>query len=659
MKRRGLAFLGVWLCVMLVLGVWSTGLAGARVETITFTVTFSVVNGAWDDDTTADKVVKLSRRADEDLILVLSEDQIPAVGHKPDEGCSAGDWDVVPTTEMVVSHDAAYIYTYAQTGKKHAKVTKDPVPQTLIYTGKDQELVSAGTAENGTMVYGISGNNLPPAEWSSSIPKKTEAGKYIVWFKAKADEGYLDSAARCCNAEIQNAAMTVSAEDVSVPYDGKAHTITVSVTVPAGGAVIKYGRAAGACDLDTPPAITDAGKLTVYYLVTAANYSDVAGSADVEITKVKAVITSPPAAKVGLVAGDQAQELVTAGTAEGGTMRYALGTDDKTAPAAGWNTAIPAGKDAGTYYVWYCAKGDANHLDSDAACVLVTIAEPAPTPTPPPSGRVLPKLEPKGDNALKLSWTKMNNVDGYDIYFIDCHKIFKSTPTASVGADVSEYVFKGLKKQSMHKACVRAYVMENGVKSYVSERMDVHSIVGGSSEDYTVPAKVRVKDLTLAVGGRQKINPTIVGKEKGKKVLSHNDGKIWYISLDPSVATVSADGTVRAAKEGSAKILVIACNGEKATVKVTVGQGLDKLSFGKKKYTVKAGKTIDLYKLLKISPKNAVVSLKWKSGDRKIATVDENGVVTGVKKGTVTITVTDTASGKSATVKIQVKKAKK
>ena len=85
-----------------------------------------------------------------------------------------------------------------------------------------------------------------------------------------------------------------------------------------------------------------------------------------------------------------------------------------------------------------------------------------------------------------------------------------------------------------------------------------------------------------------------------------------------------------------------------------------KLSFGKKKkLTVIEGETIDLFKLLKIDPKNAVVDLKWKSSGKKTATVDENGVVTGLKKGTVTITVKDAVSGLEATVKIQVKKAKK
>ena len=71
-----------------------------------------------------------------------------------------------------------------------------------------------------------------------------------------------------------------------------------------------------------------------------------------------------PKAKIGLVYNGTMQELITAGSAEGGQMQYALGKDSRTAPSAGWSTAIPKAMDAGTYYVWYKVAGDENHNDS-------------------------------------------------------------------------------------------------------------------------------------------------------------------------------------------------------------------------------------------------------------------------------------------------------
>ena len=82
--------------------------------------------------------------------------------------------------------------------------------------------------------------------------------------------------------------------------------------------------------------------------------------------------TTVPTAK-DLTANGSAQELVTAGEAEGGEMQYALGTDAVSNPTSGWSTAVPTGTDPGDYYVWYKIVGDSAHIDSTAACVKAHI----------------------------------------------------------------------------------------------------------------------------------------------------------------------------------------------------------------------------------------------------------------------------------------------
>ena len=75
------------------------------------------------------------------------------------------------------------------------------------------------------------------------------------------------------------------------------------------------------------------------------------------------------------------QPLVTAGTAEKGVMQYAIGADDKNAPATGWSENIPKGKDAGDYYVWYRASDKEDKDVSDPECVKARINEKAVTIT--------------------------------------------------------------------------------------------------------------------------------------------------------------------------------------------------------------------------------------------------------------------------------------
>ena len=102
---------------------------------IKYTVTFKVENGEWDDGGSEDKVVTLSREEAEDLLLLLKNEDIPAVGNKPSNGFKAGGWDTAPRTDLVISEDKTYTYTYAQ---------KASISQTVTFK------VENGTWSDGT-----------------------------------------------------------------------------------------------------------------------------------------------------------------------------------------------------------------------------------------------------------------------------------------------------------------------------------------------------------------------------------------------------------------------------------------------------------------------------------------------------------------------------
>ncbi len=78
-----------------------------------------------------------------------------------------------------------------------ATVTRAPAANNLTYTGSAQKLVTAGEATGGEMQYALGDNatTAPDASaFTASIPAKTDAGTYYVWYKVKGDENHSDAA---------------------------------------------------------------------------------------------------------------------------------------------------------------------------------------------------------------------------------------------------------------------------------------------------------------------------------------------------------------------------------------------------------------------------------------------------------------------------------
>lgn len=119
---------------------------------------------------------------------------------------------------------------------------------------------------------------------------------------------------------------------------------------------------------------------------------------------------------------------------------------------------------------------------------------------------------------------------------------------------------------------------------------------------------------------------------------------VTWTSSDETVATVDASGVVTGVAAGTATITVtsVADNTKTATCTVTVttvavtGVSVDATA------SVGVGETTTL--TATVSPNNATnKNVTWESSDNTVATVDANGVVTGVAAGTATITATSVA----------------
>ena len=184
--------------------------------------------------------------------------------------------------------------------------------------------------------------------------------------------------------------------------------------------------------------------------------------------------------------------------------------------------------------------------------------------------------------------------------------------------------------------------LEPGKIAVLSVDMNPSIPVTGVSLDKT--------SLSLNVGKTATLTATVTPSNATDKSVS------WK-SSNTSVATVSSSGVVTGVKAGSATITVTTNDGGKtATCAVTVnattvavtGVSLDKTSL-----SVDVGKTATL--TATVTPSNATdKSVSWKSSNTSVATVSSSGVVTGVKAGSATITVTTNDGGKTATCAVTV-----
>lgn len=170
-------------------------------QSISYTVTFKVVNGSWNDGTTADRIVNLNGYEGDTLKLTV--DQIPAAGSYPDDTFMAGSWNTVPTADVVITADTTYTYTYAAKGQ--AVVSTSPSANDITYDGSAHALVSGGSSTGGSMQYafGNDASTAPSDGWSSSVPSATDTGIYYVWYMASGDDTHVDSAPACVSVTIQ------------------------------------------------------------------------------------------------------------------------------------------------------------------------------------------------------------------------------------------------------------------------------------------------------------------------------------------------------------------------------------------------------------------------------------------------------------------------
>lgn len=270
-------------------------------------------------------------------------------------------------------------------------------------------------------------------------------------------------------------------------------------------------------------------------------------------------------------------------------------------------------------------------------------------------------------------------VEGYITYNKECLELINSTLSAG-GASDSKFTVTDISKKKGDVLATFTFKVRNSIPETETRTQAIsfkHIIVADSTGDSTEVklenkdyARIEIlptvtdiiitpREATIEVGEKA----TLTAEVKPDEVANKN---VKWISSNDSIATVE-NGIVTGIKEGNVTITAITESGNKrAEAKITVKKSQNsnptddtkkddnKQDDSKKddnttvnvtgvKVTpinskIVVGKSVTL--IATISPENATnKNLKWVSSDEKIATVTQNGVVTGVAEGTVEISV--------------------
>ena len=311
------------------------------------------------------------------------------------------------TGELIVKDTGSITVTAERTVPNYATVTDiwtftvEPKPVTAevviadkTYDGNTSATVTSVGVKDGDLVntsdsITITGLTAEFEDANAGTNKTVTLKRSNLGFTITADASkYAVSIPATAQADITPRAVTVtvtlSDHDLDTDasgdfyiYDGTEKKPAVTVT---GSDESGYGAILAASDYTVSYANNKNASTTnnlATVTVTASvggNYTFDAKTVNFEIRNGAAVLTSTPQAK-DLTYDGTVQDLVTVGTASGGTVVYS-----STGAAGSYSETIPQETDAGTYTVYYMVKGDANHNDTAPGQVSVTIKPKEITP---------------------------------------------------------------------------------------------------------------------------------------------------------------------------------------------------------------------------------------------------------------------------------------
>ena len=284
----------------------------------------------------------------------------------------------------------------------------------------------------------------------------------------------------------------------------------------------------------------------------------------------------------------------------------------------------------------------------------------------PVEGKVYVPVE--GLDDTEYGWYYHGEKGQSYVYFADEEKWYDNTA-----------VEVGGRKYNMRNMCVKVFSnalseeeFEEQEKAYIPESPEPDPTMNTpSATPVPTEGKTAVKSPTPTASSGMK-RPTVTSSPnagtkiscKSKYVIGKGEkftlplnrtsaggaSTLTFHSSNSTVVQVDKNGKITGKKTGTAKVTISAISGAKKVVTVTVKKAPAKIRL-KGKNAIKKGKSTKLRVIL--SKESASYKIRYRSSNKKIATVNNSGKVVAKKKGTVRI-YAYTFNNKKSEIKIKI-----
>ncbi len=271
---------------------------------------------------------------------------------------------------------------YAATSEKYTltvnrgtcSISVSPTSGTITYPTTTSTFTIAKGNCNGTLsaTSNKTGVATVSVNGTTGTVSYVSAGEATITVKSAQSNQYKE-ATTTYTARTVAGTISATASDNSKTYNGTALTCdgNINVTAPTSGYTISYGTKDGTYDLTSAPTITNvADSKTIYYKITANNYTAKTGSFKCTVSKANNTLTLS-SSSLSMAYGATATFTITKNTSGGALGVVSSATDIATASLSGTTVSLTAGAKYGTSDIVVSSAETANYNAASATFTVV------------------------------------------------------------------------------------------------------------------------------------------------------------------------------------------------------------------------------------------------------------------------------------------------